>query len=224
VQALWILRRLRDEGVNVDGEPVEHRPQYFLGAAASPYAALPRYEAIVTEKKINAGAQLLQTLPIFDGARFVEWLEALDKRNLLGKVYLMPTVVPLRSPRHARFMANDVPGVYVPPAIMARIEDAVDPWEEGIQIALDLISELKGLKGIHGLHILAPGQEEVVPRLAKETSLRDSGQRARPFSGNGRGKSHRDLTTNFSLPKFLDWLTLDPNSFSGTAHSSNLSI
>ena len=224
VQALWILRRLRDEGVNVDGEPVEHRPQYFLGAAASPYAALPRYEAIVTEMKINAGAQLLQTLPIFDGARFVEWLEALDKRNLLGKVYLMPTVVPLRSPRHARFMANDVPGVYLPPAIMARIENAVDPWEEGIQIALDLISELKGLKGIHGLHILAPGQEEVVPRLVKETSLRDSGQRARPFSGNGRGKSHRDLTTNFSLPKFLDWLTLDPNSFSGTAHSGNLSI
>jgi methylenetetrahydrofolate reductase (NADPH) len=224
VQALWILRRLRDEGVNVDGESVEHRPRYFLGAAASPYAALPHYEAIVTEKKINAGAQFLQTLPVFDGARFVDWLEALDKRNLLGKVYLMPTVVPLKSPRHARFMANDVPGVYVPTAVMARIEDAADPREEGIQIALDLIAELKDLKGIHGLHILAPGQEEVVPRLVKETGLRDSGRRAKPFSGNGRGKSHTDQTTDFNLAKFVDWLTFDPDSFSGAAHNTNLGI
>jgi methylenetetrahydrofolate reductase (NADPH) len=224
VQALWILRRLRDEGVNVDGEPIEHCPRFFLGAAASPYAALPRYEAIVTEKKINAGAQFLQTLPVFDGARFVEWLEALDKRSLLGKVYLMPTVVPLGSPRHARFMANDVPGVYIPPTIMARIEDAADPREEGIQIALELISELKGLRGVNGLHILAPGQEEVVPRLVKETSLRDSGQRARPFSGNGRGKAHNSRTINFNLARFLDWLTVDPNNLSGTAHSTNLDI
>jgi len=224
VQALWILRRLRDEGVSVDGETIEHHPRFFMGAAASPYAALPRYEAIVTEKKINAGAQFLQTLPVFDGARFVEWLEALDKRSLLGKVYLMPTVVPLRSPRHARFMANDVPGVYVPSPIMARIEDAADPQEEGIQIALELISELKGLRGINGLHILALGQEEVVPRLVKETSLRDSGQGARSFSGNGRGKAHNSRTTDFNLAKFVDWLTFDPNSFPGAAHNRNLNI
>jgi methylenetetrahydrofolate reductase (NADPH) len=224
VQALWILRRLRDEGVDVAGQTVDHRPRYFLGAAAAPYAALPRYEAIITEKKINAGAQFLQTLPIFDLARFVEWLEALDKRNLLGKVYLMPTVVPLRSPRHARFMANDVPGIYVPSSIMARIEDAADPQEEGIQIVLDLISDLKGLQGIHGLHILAPGQEDVVPRLIKEAGLRESGRRARPFSGNGRGKAHNGPTNDFDLPKFMNWHIFDSNSLSGTAHSGNLDI
>jgi methylenetetrahydrofolate reductase (NADPH) len=224
VQALWILRRLRDEGVDVDGETVEQPPRFFLGAAASPFAALPRYEAIVTEKKINAGAQFLQTLPIFDGARFVEWLEALDKRNLLGKVYLMPSVVLLRSPRHARFIANDVPGVYVPSPVMTRIEDAADPREEGIQIAIELISELKDLSGINGVHILAPGQEEVVPRLVKETSLRDSERRPKPFSGNGRGKAHNSRNTDFNLAKFVNWLTFDPNSLSGTAHSTNLDI
>jgi methylenetetrahydrofolate reductase (NADPH) len=224
VQALWILRRLRDEGVDVDGQPVEHPPRFFLGAAASPFAALPRYEAIVTEKKINAGAQFLQTLPVFDGARFVEWLEALDRRNLLGKVYIIPSVVPLTSSRHARFMANDVPGVYVPLSIMARIEDAADPQEEGIQIALDLITELKPLKGIHGLHILAPGQEEIVPRLVKETGLKESEGRTKPFSGNGRGRSQRGFANDFNLSRFMEWLSLDPNSFSGTAHNTNLGI
>lgn len=224
VQALWLLRRLRDEGLTVDGESVEHRPRYFLGAAASPYAAVPRYEAILTEKKINAGAQFLQTLPVFDKARFVEWLEALDKRNLLGKVYLMPTVVPLTSPRHARFMANDVPGVYVPSSIMARIEDAADPQEEGIQIALDLITELKRLKGIHGLHILAPGQEEVVPRLVKETHLREPVSRPRPFSGNGKGKADSGLSKDSNLSQFMKWLTFDPNHLSGTAHEGRLDL
>jgi methylenetetrahydrofolate reductase (NADPH) len=172
VQALWMLRRLRDEGINVDGETVEDRPRYFLGAMASPFSAIPRYEAIVTEKKINAGAQFLQTLPIFDLARFDEWLAALDKRNLLGKAYLMATVACLKSPRHARFMANDVPGVHIPNAIMARMENAADSGEEGVKIALDLLTQLKLRPGIHGLHILAPGEEQVVPRLIKGLNFR----------------------------------------------------
>jgi methylenetetrahydrofolate reductase (NADPH) len=215
VQALWILRRLRDEGVDVDGEPVEHRPSYFLGAAVSPYAALPRYEAIITEKKINAGAQFLQTMPIFDRARFLEWLEAVDKRNLLGKAYLMPTVATLKSPRHARFMANEVPGVYVPRHIMARIENAADPQEEGIQIALDLITELKAISGIHGLHIMAPGQEEVVPRLVKETGLKEFAPGAKSFSGNGRNGSHGGPGINFKLPKTANWTVFNPEDSSG---------
>jgi hypothetical protein len=121
-------------------------------------------------------------------------------------------------------MANDVPGIYVPSSIMARIEDAADPQEEGIQIVLDLISDLKGLQGIHGLHILAPGQEDVVPRLIKEAGLRESGRRARPFSGNGRGKAHNGPTNDFDLPKFMNWHIFDSNSLSGTAHSGNLDI
>lgn len=201
VQALWMLRRLRDEGVNVAGEPVEYRPQYFLGAVASPYAALPRYEAIITEKKINAGAQFLQTLPVFDLARFNDWLDALDQRRLLPKVYLLPSVAILKSPRHARFMANDVPGVYIPPAVMARMENAVDPVEEGIQIALDLINQLKQTEGIHGLHLLAPNLEEIVPRLVTETALTEAKPLPRiargSTSANGKPKPSLNLALNF---------------------------
>jgi methylenetetrahydrofolate reductase (NADPH) len=201
-QALWILRRLRDEGINVDGMPVEHRPRYFLGAMASPYAALPKYEAIITEKKINAGAQFLQTMPVFDLNRFGEWLEAVDKRNLLGKVYLMPTVALFKHPRHARFMANEVPGVYIPLPVMVRLENAADSGEESIQIALGLIDQLKGMSGVFGLHILAPGLEEVVPRLVKESGLKDA--RAQPargagaFSKNGKNKPLTNLTMSLN--------------------------
>lgn len=171
IQALWILRRLRDEGVDVDGNTIDHKPQYFLGAIASPSASIPRYEALVTEKKINAGAQFLQTLPVFHMSRFDDWLEALDKRNLLDKVYLMPTVTPIARRRHARFMADYVPGVHIPASIMKRMENTTNPQEEGIQIALEFIAQLSKTYAIHGLHILAPHQEEVVPRLVRESGI-----------------------------------------------------
>jgi len=202
VQAIWMLRRLRDEGVNVDGDTIENRPRYFLGATASPYAAIPRYEAIITEKKINAGAQFLQTLPVFDLARFDKWLEALDKRNLLGKVYLMATVAYLKSPRHARFMANDVPGVYIPHAVMARMENAANPREEGLNIALDLLTQLQHRPGIYGLHILAPHEEEIVPRLVKGLNFRISATAPKTTlkSNNGHKKSSsRQALNSYNL-------------------------
>lgn len=171
VQALWLLRRLRDEGINVAGERVDHRPEYFLGAIASPYAALPHYEAIITEKKIKAGAQFLQTMPIFNLDGFSDWLAALDQRNLLGKVYLIATVALIKNTWHAHFLANEVPGVQIPVEVMTRLEDAADVQEESIQIALNLIANLKEMPEIHGVHILAPYQEELVPRLVQEAGL-----------------------------------------------------
>jgi len=200
VQALWMLRRLRDEHVNVDGQAVEYRPQYFLGAIAAPYAALPRYEAIVTEKKINAGAQFLQTLPIFDLGRFIEWMEALDKRDLLGKAYLIATVAPLKSLYHARFMAREVPGCFIPQTILARLEKATDAQEESIQVALEIIAELKEMQWIHGLHILAPEQEEVVTRLVEEGGLKNLAPRVMPTSGNGRDKLGLERSAKPDLP------------------------
>ena len=97
VQVLWMLRRMRDEGKYLDGREIKQRPQFFLGAAGSPFGAPPKYEAIRAEKKINAGAQFIQTQPIFGCDHFCEWLEALDKRNLLGKVYILAGLVPLKS-------------------------------------------------------------------------------------------------------------------------------
>ena len=111
----------------------------------------------------------------------------------------MPTVALLKNARHARFMADEVPGIYIPRAIMDRLEEATDPLEEGIQIALALINQLKTTPGIHGLHILAPGQEQFVPRLVRETDLKNAKPRARTGSGftkkNGKPKLPANLAT-----------------------------
>jgi methylenetetrahydrofolate reductase (NADPH) len=171
IQLLWMLRRMRDEGIYLDGRSLKTPPQFFLGAAASPYAALPSYEAIREEKKVNAGAQFFQTQPIFDYGRFLEWLEALDKRDLLGKAYILAGIIPLKSAKAAHFMADDVPGVFIPPHLVQRMDEAEDPQEEGVTIALELISKLKETPGVSGLHIMAVHWEEIVPRLIEEAQL-----------------------------------------------------
>jgi len=175
VQILWMLRRMRDEGRYLDGREIKQRPKWFLGAAASPFGAPPKYEAIRAEKKVNAGAQFIQTQPIFDYDHFTEWLEALDKRNLLDKVYILPGVIPLKSARAAHFMDDEVRGVVVPPQIIARMDaagdDPIAQQETGVAIALEIIERFKTTPGIAGMHVMAVHWEEIVPRLMEEAGL-----------------------------------------------------
>jgi methylenetetrahydrofolate reductase (NADPH) len=174
IQMLWMLRRMRDEGKYIDGRPIKNRPEFFLGAAASPFGAPPRFEAIRAEKKINAGAQYIQTQPVFDYDGFLEWLEALDKRNLLDKVYILAGLTPIKSARAAHFMAGDVPGVVIPDEILQRMDNAGDKEaqkEEGVQIALELIEKIKNTPGVSGLHIMAIHWESIVARLFEDGGL-----------------------------------------------------
>jgi methylenetetrahydrofolate reductase (NADPH) len=174
IQVLWMLRRMRDEGVYLNGRPIKQRPEFFLGAAASPFGVPPQYEAIRVEKKINAGAQFIQTQPILDYDGFTDWLEALDKRNLLDKVYILAGLIPLKSARAAHFMAEEVPGVVVPSEIVKRMDEAGDKegqQEEGVTIALEIIERLKNTPGINGMHVMAVHWEAIVPRLIEESGV-----------------------------------------------------
>jgi methylenetetrahydrofolate reductase (NADPH) len=167
---LWMLRKMRDEGKYLDGRNIKTPPKFYLGAGASPYAAVPRYEAIRTEKKVNAGAQFIQTQPIFDYDGFLVWLEEIEKRNILGKVHILPGLIPLKSKRAAHMMVS-VPGVVIPDEIVARMDNAEDESEEGVQIALEMIEKLKNTPGISGIHMMAVHWEEIVPRLVEESGI-----------------------------------------------------
>jgi methylenetetrahydrofolate reductase (NADPH) len=174
IQLLWMLRRMRDDGIYLDGRNIKYRPKWFLGAASSPFGAPPKYEALRVHKKVNAGAQFIQTQPIFDYDRFLEWLEALDKRDLLDKVYILAGMIPLKSARAAHFML-DVPGVAIPPEIVKRMDSAGDDKdaqaEEGVSIALEMIEKLKNTPGINGIHFMAVHWEAIIPRLMDEGNL-----------------------------------------------------
>ena len=169
VQMLWILRRMRDEGIYLDGREIKHRPGLFLGAAAAPFAQDPVLQVIRDRKKINAGAQFMQTNLVFDPDRLDPWLEQLEKEGLLDKVYILVGVSPLKSLNLARYMNEKIPGITIPEAIMQRLSDAGDKVaEEGIKIAVETIRRLRSKPGISGIHIMPLGWEIVVPRIIEE--------------------------------------------------------
>jgi methylenetetrahydrofolate reductase (NADPH) len=178
IQMLWILRRMRDEGKYLDGKEMKFPPKFFLGAAASPFASEPRFQAIREHKKVNAGAQFFQTNLIFDPDGFETWLNALAKRNILDKVYVLAGVTPMKSLKMAQYMNNEVPGIFIPKKLLERMEAAGDKAEEeGVQIALEIIERIKPLQGVHGIHLMAVGWEEIVPRIVTEAGL-NTGLRA----------------------------------------------
>ena len=175
IQMLWILRRMRDEGKYLDGREIKHPPKFFLGAAASPFSSNPKFQALREQKKVNAGAQFFQTNLIFDIARMEAWLNELAKRDVLGKVYILAGVTPLKSLKMATRLA-DVPGVHLPKKLLERMEEADksgNAQAEGVQVALELISQIKLYhgQGIHGIHLMPVGWDEVVPRIVMEANL-----------------------------------------------------
>jgi methylenetetrahydrofolate reductase (NADPH) len=179
IQILWILRRMRDDGHYLDGREIKFPPKFFLGAAASPFASEPKFQAIREQKKVNAGAQFFQTNLVYDVDRMEIWLNELAKRMILDKVFILVGITPLKSLKMARYM-TEVPGVYVPESILKRMEiaDAAgNAQEEGVQIALELACRIKGYEkqGIHGLHIMPVGWEDIVPRIVTEAGLLPQG-------------------------------------------------
>ena len=175
IQMLWILRRMRDEAIYLDGREIKSPPKFFLGAAASPFSSDPKFQALREQKKVNAGAQFFQTNLVFDINGMELWLNELAKRNVLDKVYILLGITPIKSLNMA-VKLSEVPGVYVPETILKRIDRANvagNAPEEGVQIALELISYIKRYhgQGIHGIHLMPVGWDEVVPRIVMESGL-----------------------------------------------------
>jgi methylenetetrahydrofolate reductase (NADPH) len=174
IQMLWILRRLRDESKYLDGREIKTPPHYFLGAAASPFASNMKFQALREQKKVNAGAQFFQTNVVLDADALDEWLNEISKRNILDKVFIMIGITPLKNSKTAAYMNNKVPGVFVPEKILKRMGNAKEKGneqEEGVQITLELIEKIKTKQGVHGIHLMAVGWEEIVPRIVKEAGL-----------------------------------------------------
>jgi methylenetetrahydrofolate reductase (NADPH) len=172
VQMLWIMRRMRDEGLYLDGRKMKEHPKLFLGAAASPFAMDPVLQAIKDQKKVNAGAQFFQTNLVFEPEKLDLWLEQLDKRGVLDKVYILAGVAPVKSFKTAQYLHTKIPGVSLPADILKRMEKSGDgAAEEGVQITLEIIDSVKRKKGINGIHIMTLGWESIVGRIVTESGL-----------------------------------------------------
>lgn len=172
IQLLQIIKNMRDAGIFQSGDPLlAERPCVFLGAAANPYADPFEIQVDRLRKKIDAGAEFIQTQSVYNMEKFSRWIDDVRSQGLDKKVHILAGVTPLKSVKMAERMKFHVPGTDVPNPVYERIRTASDPTKEGYQIALETIREIKNLKGIHGIHITALFWEEIIPSLVKESGL-----------------------------------------------------
>jgi methylenetetrahydrofolate reductase (NADPH) len=167
------VQTMRDEGKDMSGFDLNDPPVMFIGAAANPFADPFEYRVIRLAKKIDAGADFIQTQCIYNMDRFKEWMKMAREEGLTEKVHILGGVTPLKSAGMAKFMNNKVAGMDVPEALIARMagvpkEKAV---EEGLKICLETIAELRDIEGVHGIHIMAIEWEDIVGEIVESAGL-----------------------------------------------------
>jgi methylenetetrahydrofolate reductase (NADPH) len=170
---LHTVKTMRDEGKDMSGFELDIAPEMFIGAAENPFADPFDYRVIRLAKKIAAGAEFIQTQCVFDIIRFKEWLKMAREQGLTDTVHIMAGVTPLKSARMAKYMATKVAGISIPEEIIRRMESAPKEKaaQEGLEICLETIQQLREIKGLRGLHIMAIEWEEKVPELVKTAGL-----------------------------------------------------
>jgi len=171
IQLIQALKNMRDEKKFICGEDVSGEVRIYIGAAANPFADPFEFRVARLAKKIKAGADFIQTQAVYDVARFRKWMEMVCERGLDKEVHILAGIIPIRSVGMARYMRDYVAGVTVPDEIIARLEKAENTREEGLVIPLEIIEELKEIPGVHGIHIMAVGWEEIVPDIVERAGL-----------------------------------------------------
>jgi methylenetetrahydrofolate reductase (NADPH) len=173
LQLVDAVRRMRDDGKFLSGEAIDVPPRMFIGAAENPFADLAPWRARRLGKKVRAGADFIQTQCIFNMARFSEFVGQARDLGLLEKVHLLAGVTPLKSVGMATYMKEKVPGMDVPDAVLKRLRGVPKKQvaDEGIRIACEQISELRTLKGVAGVHLMAIEWEHRVPEIAERAGL-----------------------------------------------------
>ena len=169
-QLIATVKRL-NEGFFLSQEPIKTPPSFLIGGAANPFAEPFEFRILRLEKKIRAGAQFIQTQPIFDMAYFQKWMAAVRQKDLHRQIAILAGVMPVKSAKALHHMQKEVPGIRIHSQILERMERAQDPKEEGIRIALEMIHELKKMEGIRGIHLMPLMWESITPRLLVESGL-----------------------------------------------------
>jgi methylenetetrahydrofolate reductase (NADPH) len=173
IQLVQTVRRMRDLGEIIGGDKLSDGPDLFVGAVANPFADPFKYRVTRLAKKVDAGAEFVQTQCVYNLARFKEWMGLVKDYGLEKEVFILAGITPLKSARMAEYMAKQVAGMDVPEAIIDRMKGvaAKEQRAEGVKIAVETIEALKQMEGVSGVHIMAIEWEDVVPGLVEKSGL-----------------------------------------------------
>ena len=173
ISALGMVRHMRDEQQFLSGRAIDSPPRLFLGAAANPFAPPLDFRPHRMAKKIAAGAQFIQTQYCFDVERFKTFMAQVRDLGLLEKAYVLAGVGPLASAKAADWIRKNVAGVYIPDAVIDRLAGAQDQKQEGVDLCIDLIEQVREIEGVSGVHIMAYRMEDRIGEIVTRSNALD---------------------------------------------------
>ena len=171
IQLEQMVKAMRDEGLFMSGDKISGEVPIFIGAAANPYADPFEFRVMRLAKKIAAGADFIQTQAVFDIPRFAKYMGMVRDQGLHEQVSILAGLIPMKSAGMARYMKKYVAGLMIPDELMKRMESASAAKEEGVNIACELIEQIRDIPGVRGIHIMAVAWEEIVPEIVERAQL-----------------------------------------------------
>jgi len=174
INLIRMYKDMRDEKKFQNGEDLDPAPQLFIGCAENPFADPFEFRALRLKKKVEAGADFMQTQCIFNVPKFKKWMEEVRAIGLHKEVKILAGITPIKGAGMAKYMKNFVPGMDVPQEIVDRIaaKEKGEPQQaEGKKLAVEMIKELAEVEGVAGVHLMAVEWEPAVPEIVEAAGL-----------------------------------------------------
>ncbi len=167
-QLLSAVRTL-EKGKDLGGNELDGSPSLCAGAIVTPEANPLDPQLIKFEKKIEAGAEFIQTQAVYDLEKFKTFMEYARQ----FPVKILVGIILLTSAPMARFMNKNIAGVNVPQPLIDEMAGAPKGGviAKGIEIAGRMIEKIHTEKICDGVHIMAIGKEELVPEIMAAAGL-----------------------------------------------------
>jgi methylenetetrahydrofolate reductase (NADPH) len=171
----WIaaVKRIRDQGILLNGKKITGQPKFFIGGVANPFMKNFDLHLIRLRNKIAAGADFIQTQPVFDKEAFQRWMTRVEEAGLIDQVPILAGVAALKSLRLAEYLRDRVSGFNVPENVIDRLKSQPEDKQqsEGIRICVEQIKTLQQIKGVKGVHIMSIGNEEKIPEIIEQAGF-----------------------------------------------------
>jgi 5,10-methylenetetrahydrofolate reductase len=170
---VYMLRKIVDEGVDLNNNTIEDPPKFNIGIAANPNANPLEPELLKIERKVKLGVDFIQTQAIYDvelAKTFLKKTAHLNTPTLIG-------IVPFKSLGMMNFMIKFVPGIAVPDEVQERLRHARKTGgkeafhQENITIFSELIKEIRKTTNAAGIHLMAIGFESIVPQIIGTSNI-----------------------------------------------------
>lgn len=183
IQLLAVLKGMRDDGLQQGGDAIDMRPPLFIGAAWTPLGDPVEIRPMRLKKKVEAGADFIQTQGVYDVARFKEQMKIVCDMGLHERTAILAGIIVPRNLGMLKYMDSSVAGVSVPESLMKRMSDARksagddkkqasrNQAAEGVNICVELIEQVREIPGVRGVHIQAIEWERRLPEIIEKAGL-----------------------------------------------------